>query len=303
MRLRPIIGWGVFFFIIALIAHSLPSPTATFYYLKGQQRLGARNYEGAVQAFRQSVTSDPTFARGFIDLGTSYYALEQFSDAEDAFNQAMSIAEDSCAACGLGMVYRVEGRHSDAESILRKSIQLNPSDTCPYNQLGRMYYDAKAYPKAIEAFRELLRLRPNAVTHHFVANSLYRSGQVEESLKSYQEATRLAPNYEEVLVDVARAYSDLGRNAEANEALQKAVKLEPDDQEAHALLGVTEFVSGNRKGAMEQYEWLLMRSPSLAAELMKGLAELSVDVEKLERMQSAKRERLPESVPRRQIPQ
>ena len=301
MRLRAIIGWGVFFFLVAIIAHSLPSPTGTVYFFKGKQRFRARDYEGAIQAFKRSVSSDPKFARGYVELGSSYYALKRYSEAEDAFKTAMAIEADSCAACGLGMVYRIGGKNSDAEVLLRKSIQLNPLDTCPYNQLGRMYYDSRVYPKAIEVFRQELKIKPNAVTYHFVANALYRSRRVEESLNSYREATLLDPDYEEVLVDIARVYNDLGRNAEANEALKKAVKLEPNDQKAHVFLGVTEFISGNREGAMEQYEWLLKKNPALAAELIKSLTELSAEVEKLERMKS--RGQTPASVAKHQTQQ
>jgi hypothetical protein len=37
---------------------------------------------------------------------------------------------------------------------------------------------------------------------------------------------------------------------------------------------------------MEQYQWLLIKNPKLAAELLKGLQELSPSVEKLEKLSS-----------------
>ena len=131
MRLRPIIGWAVFFFLAAIVAQALPSPRGTFYFLKGKYCFTLRDYQAASVAYRESVNSDPNFARGYVELGSAYYALKNYSEAEQAFKTAMSIEEDSCASCGLGMVYRVQGRRYEAEAALGRSIQLNPRDTCP----------------------------------------------------------------------------------------------------------------------------------------------------------------------------
>ena len=277
MRLRPIIGWAVFFFIAVIVVQALPSsPRATFYFFKGHQKLSAHDFEGAVAAFNESVESDPGFARGFVDLGSAYLALQKYPEAESALKQAMTIKADSCAACGLGMLYRVQGRRDEAEKFLRTSTELDPKDPCALNQLGRMYYDEKDYPKAVEAFEQLISLQRNAVSLHFLANSLHHSGKVVESLHYYTEARHLKPNYEELLVDLGNAYHDLGRNTHAVEAFERAIKLDPDDEKARAFLGVTQFEMGNRKEAMEHYGWLQGKNPKLAAELLQSYRDLSI---------------------------
>ena len=247
----------------------------------------AKDYEGSVAAFKQSVEADPAFARGFVDSGSAYSQLEKYSDAEQAFKQAMSIQADSCAACGLGMIYRVQGRRDDAEKYLRQSMELNPKDPCALNQLGRMYYDLEEYPKAIEAFEQELKLERNEVILHFLANSLHHSGKVKESIPHYIEAARLNPSYENIFVDLGKAYHDLGTNDRAVAAFKVAINLEPNDQKAHAFLGVTQFEMGNRNGAMEQYQWMLKKNPEFAAELLKGYEQLSDEVKKVERLKSA----------------
>jgi len=287
MRLRPIIGWAVFSIIVATVIQIFPSsPRATFYFFKGRQRMAAKDYEGAVAAFQQSVEANPSFARTFIDLGFSYCELQKYSQAEQAFKQAMAIQPDSCAACGLGKVYRVQNRRADAEKYLRTSMQLNPQDSCALNQLGRMYYDAKEYPKAIEAFEQEVKLNPNAVSFHFLANAFHHSGKIKESIQYYIEATHANPNYENVLVDLGSAYHELGRTTEAFDVFERAVKLQPDDQKARAFLGVMQFEMGNREGAMQQYRWLLKKNPELAAELLRGYEDLSEDAKKVELLKS-----------------
>jgi tetratricopeptide (TPR) repeat protein len=285
MSLRSMVGWGVFLFLVCILFQVLPNPRATYYFIKGKERFSSRNYEGAAAAFRESVNSDPNFARGFVELGITYRVLEKYPEAEQAFKQAMSVEPDSCAACGLGIVYRLQNRRDEAEASLTRSIKLNPKDDCPYNQLGRLYYDEKEYSKAIEAFEQELKIKPSAVSYHFLANSLYNSKRTKESIAPYLKATSLDPNYEEVLVDLGRAYHELGQYPEANNALERAVKLDPEDEKARSFLAVTQFISGHKQAAMEQYRWLLKKNPSLAAQLLQGFYELSEAAEKTKEVQ------------------
>jgi len=289
MRIRSMMGWGVFLFLASIIFQALPNPKATYYFFKGKERFSSRNYEAAEAAFRESVNSDPNFERGFVELGVTYCTLEKYPEAEQAFKQAMSIEPDSCAACGLGMVYRIQERKDEAEAALRQSIKLNSKDDCPFNQLGRMYYDEKEYSKAIEAFDQELKLKPSAVSYHFLANSLYYSKRTKESIAPYLKATSLNPKYEEVLVDLGRAYHELGQYPEANDALERAVKLDPEDEKARSFLAVTQFITGNKQAAMEQYRWLLKKNPSLASQLLQGFYELSEAAKKTKDLQLEKK--------------
>ena len=288
MHMRSILGWGVFLFLMSILVHILPNPRATYYFIKGKQRFSSRNYEGAAAAFRESVNSDPNFARGFVELGITYRVLEKYPEAEQALKQAMSVEPDSCAACGLGIVYLLQNRRDEAEASLRESIKLNPKDVCPYNQLGRMYYDAKEYSKAIEAFEQEIKLQPSAGSYHFLANSLYFSKKTDEAIAAYLKATQLDPTYEEALVDLGRAYHEIGRETEANAVLEQAVKLDPEDQKARSFLGVTQFMCGNKQAAMEQYKWLLKKNPTLANELLRGFYELSDAMEKADKAKAIK---------------
>jgi tetratricopeptide (TPR) repeat protein len=285
MSIRSMMGWVVFLFLVSILFQALPNPKATYYFFKGKERYSSRNYEAAATAFRDSVNSDPNFARGFVELGITYRTLEKYPEAEQAFKQAMSIEPDSCAACGLGMVYRLQNRRDEAEAALRQSIKLNAKDNCAYNQLGRMYYDEKEYSKAITAFEQETELQPSAVSYHFLANSLHYSKRTKESIAPYLKAINMNPKYEEVLVDLGLAYHELGQYPEAKDALERAVKLDPEDEKARSFLAVTQFITGNKQAAMEQYRWLLKKNPSLAAQLLQGFYELSDTVEKIKEVQ------------------
>ena len=281
MRFRSIIGWAVFFSIVAVIARVLPNPRATYYFFQGKNYFYAQEYEAAIGSYQKSVDADPSFARGYVELGSTYYALDKYPEAEVAFKNAITAQDDSCARCGLGMIYRLTNHPTEAEAELRKSIQLNSRDWCPYDQLGRLYYDKKQYAQAIVQFEQKSKLKPDAVTYHFLANSNYKLGRVKESLPLYQQAIDLSGDSDDLFVDQARAYNDLGRVADATKSLERAIEVNPENEQAHAYLGVTRFLQKDRDGAMKEYRWLLPKNPSVAAQLKRSLEELEEEAQRL----------------------
>jgi tetratricopeptide (TPR) repeat protein len=275
MRLRPVIGWAVFIGLSSIIAQALPSPVGTYYFFQGQYFSKKGNYESAAEAYKKSVDSDPGFDRGYIELGSAYVQLEKYPEAEKQFQQAMKIKEDSCSACGLGAVYRLEKRNDEAEAMLQRAIKLSPSDSCGYSQLGRLYYDLEKYPLAADTFTNLVKLAPTSVNYHFLALSLFESGRVKDSIEPYRQALKLDQSNAALCIDLATSYSRLARYPEAEAALQLAVYAEPDSIKARSFLGVTQYLRGKTSEAMEQYHWVLGKDPKIAAEMLRGYKEIA----------------------------
>ena len=267
MRLRPIIGWTIFVFLIAIIAQAVPSATGSYYFVKGKRLYSEGDYKGAAEAYKHSVTSDPKFARGYVELGSAYYGMLDYAKAEQAFAKAVSVEEDSCAQCGLGMVYHAQDRNREAEAALDRAITLNPADECGFHELGRLYYDEKRYEEAIQAFLTETTLRPRAVTYHFIGNAYRYTDKFEEAVKAYREALRVDPNYTTVFVDLGHTFNGLGRHAEAIEAYRQEIKANPNDIDARVALALTQLRHGDTRAAFEQYQTIQKLDPQRAETL------------------------------------
>ncbi|HSE31042.1 MAG TPA: tetratricopeptide repeat protein [Pyrinomonadaceae bacterium] len=267
MRLRPIIGWVVFMFLIAIIAQAVPSVAGSFYFVKGKRLYSKGDYRGAAAAYERSVSSDPKFARGYVELGLAYRGLEDYSQAEKAFAKAVSIEEDSCAQCGLGMVYHLQHRNSEAEAALKRAIDLNPGDECAFHQLGWLYYDEQRYKEAIGPFFTETTLRPRAVTYHFLGNAYRYTNKFDEAVKAYREGLRLDPEYKRVFVDLGHAYYGLGRYREAMNAYRQAIEADSGNVDARVALGLSEIRHGDAHEAAEQYRIIQKLDPQRAEAL------------------------------------
>jgi len=272
MRLRPIIGWAVFIFLVAIIAQAVPSVTGSYYFVKGKRLYSKGDYKGAAEAYERSVSSDPKFARGYVELGSAYRGLEDYAQAEKAFAKAVSIEEDSCAQCGLGMVYHLQHRNSEAEAALKRAIDLNPADECAFHQLGWLYYDEQRYQEAIEPFFTETTLRPRATTYHFLGNAYRYTNKFDEAVKAYRESLRLDSEYKRVFLDLGHAYYGLGRYSAASESYRQAIKADPDNIDARIALGLTELRHGDVRDGLEQYQIVQKLDPERAEVLRRELS-------------------------------
>ena len=71
--------------------------------------------------------------------------------------------------------------------------------------------------------------------HHRLASDLVQAGNVSVAVAEYQKALRLNPASVKTKVALAAALLNLGREPEARQQLDEALKLEPDNRSALEL--------------------------------------------------------------------
>ncbi|HTS63090.1 MAG TPA: tetratricopeptide repeat protein [Candidatus Acidoferrales bacterium] len=84
--------------------------------------------EEAVDAYRKVLELNPGAAGALVNLGTIYYRLRRFEDAEKYYRRAIEAdPEYPLAEFNLGNLYDEQGRLQDAFSHYRRALTLNPS--------------------------------------------------------------------------------------------------------------------------------------------------------------------------------
>ncbi len=136
---------------------------------------------------------------------------------------------------------------------------------------GNKYFDADKTEKAIEAFKQAVKLNPDLAEAHFqlgVAFALLESEEEKEvkvaepepsktpkkgakevvkkkeseksfenAIKAYQKILAKNPKDDKAQFNLARSYNKLNKDKEAEKAIRQAVKLKPDDTEYQTELG------------------------------------------------------------------
>ena len=104
------------------------------------QSMPGRQVEAA-QAFEKAVELQPSYFEPYLDFGTFYFRLGNYSEAESQLQRAIQLAPEGprlAAAYGsLCGVYAEIGRYNDAESQCRRAMEVEPSAGA-YNNLGAM---------------------------------------------------------------------------------------------------------------------------------------------------------------------
>lgn len=249
MRKRVIVGWAIFGLLVVFIAALAP---ARLYLIKGRRDSAAGRYQQAVADYQNAIRFSPNFARAYVELGDAHRQLARYDEAEKAFQRAMSLEDDSCASCGLGVVYWKTGRHADAEKAFKHSIQLNPNDVCAYDWSGRMYYEVGRYEDAVGVFQQEIKLSPNVSAYLFLGNAHTYSGKPAEAVNAYKQAIRLDPNKVMAYTQLGVAYESLKRYEEAINAYQLAIRLMPNEAKAHYGLARAYLAVGDKKAALAQ---------------------------------------------------
>jgi curved DNA-binding protein CbpA len=106
---------------------------------------------------------------------------------------------------------------------------------------ARQLIAEKDFHPAVEMLREAIRSVPNNAEYRYCLAQveLQNVNWVDKGLANLMEAARLEPKRQQYLREAARALHEHGRNSEAALFAERAVKLDPSEQNQHLLELVT----------------------------------------------------------------
>jgi tetratricopeptide (TPR) repeat protein len=144
------------------------------------------------------------------------------------------------------------------ENFYEESYSAISVDPEMWNDVGLAYANTGQWDKAIEAYGRALSLDTKYVEAHFNLGDTFLSlasrnrdrDLLEKSVRSYQEAIRVDPNYPAPYLGLGRAYRVFGNFDGAVSSLERAVKLRPDFDEAIYYLGLSYLDKGENSKAL-----------------------------------------------------
>ena len=114
-----------------------------------------------------------------------------------------------------------QGRFAEAEAKFREALQGNPLDAAMLHFLALcQYLQDNGEARAVITIRDAIAQQPETAAHHALH---------------------------------AQILTDLQRMEEARQAAEKAVQLDPTDQEAYNNRGFSKKLMGDKKGACEDW--------------------------------------------------
>jgi len=200
----------------------------------------------------------------------------------------------------IAQVYSQAKRYPEAEAAAQKALAMStqPDDQeYPHFVLGSIYERQKKYDLAEQQFRQVLAANPlNAAACNYLGYMLADRGvRLDESVKYIEKAVELEPNNGAYLDSLGWAYYKMNRYDLARPHLEKAARLISTDPTIQEHLGHLYLQLGREREAEEAWERALKDWPHAAgsdfdaeqaAQLQKQLDELK---ERLAKEKSAHR--------------
>lgn len=221
-------------------------------YQRGLWHLGkfsAANAALAERCFARAIELDETFAGGYSGLAWAQlcaangYQIRTVSEAqtmaEASARRAMALdpadAEaHTCLSNALHGRGDIEGALAEAE----RALVLAPNSADAYGSLGAYLTMSGRPMEGLAALGTRIRLDPrspnSALRRHQVTISLNFSGEYRAAIEAAKHATRFYSDFPLTYRCLAAALGELGRVAEAKEALTKAIAIAPTSFNMHA---------------------------------------------------------------------
>jgi tetratricopeptide (TPR) repeat protein len=159
------------------------------------------------------------------------------------------------------------GNHQGAIAKFQEGITLNSNCADCYNNIGFSYMQMKDYAKAEEAYKKATEVRPNdSAAYNGLANVYTSQKRFDEAKAASAKATELAGaggggGNADALFSQGVVLFNSGNSAEAKPILEKAVAANPNNAEAHFMLGMAS-AGIDPKAARTAFEKYLELAPS-----------------------------------------
>ena len=228
------------------------NPThARTHYLLGTIYDDKGDTELAVISFKACLEINPDFQPARETLLQVYQRVGLSQQAVDLLEETLEQMPSPNDYNTIGVMYYRTGEIDQAIAAFRKSLEMNPYDPTPRNNLYQIFRErgikalnVKAYQKAALYFGEALQFKPeDALLYRLMGDAYARDGALENAIAQYRKAFEFDPADLEIKQNLAGYLSNYGvkltgaqRWEEAIDAYQEALQLTPTLNIAYANL-------------------------------------------------------------------
>lgn len=188
-------------------------------------------YELAEQELRKSLGEDPQDPLAHSLLALCLSQRERFDEATHAAQHAVHLAPDAgFPFYVLARVMVARNRDSEAFEAINEAIRLDPADERYYGCLALLHFRTRNWRQTLEAARQGLAVDPD-----------------DDQCANLE----------------AMALRKLGRTADADATIQRALERNPEDAYTHANRGWALLEQGDHQQALDHFRESLRIDPSL----------------------------------------
>ena len=164
---------------------------------RGLIKLKQQNFEGAVDNFKRVLQREKQSVEALNGLSIAQYYLAQYPDAAASLRQAIEIRPtQSTLFCNLGTVFYRSQDFIGAVAAFQKAARLDPRDVLAYYGMGLSLIHQQDYQRAIAAFQRAIALNDqHANSYYGLGYVHFQMGELPAAIAAIGKAKQRNPEY------------------------------------------------------------------------------------------------------------
>ena len=181
---------------------------------KGQELLFKKHdARASLDEFRRAAKLDPWYGQAYMLQGLAQMQLQQWSDAQWAFEEAAKVEPGNAKAyLGAGSALNEEKNYPEAQKALERSLEIRPDSAEAHYELARSLWGMGKWQAAEPHVRRSIELNKDYAGPHALMGNIYLQREdAEAALAEFQECLRLdpdgslAPSVKEIIAQIKKA--------------------------------------------------------------------------------------------------
>jgi len=204
-------------------------------------------------------------------LGFAYRGLEQYEPAEKQLRIAVaSRPDDGDIQFALGVTLLHTGKNKEAVSHLQRAIDLQPSAEAPRLQMALALKALNDQQRSQAMYQQVRQTEhTNLVGNQFAisgkrANDLLQAGHADKAEVLYRQMLQMVPGDAHTYYNLALALGIQKKYSDERDALEAAVKMDPEFAQARCALGSQYLSEGRLDDALLQLKKSLELDPQIS---------------------------------------
>jgi tetratricopeptide (TPR) repeat protein len=217
-------------------------PGAPLLLALGQAQLLARHPADALASLDRIQTDTPEYVPALKVKAKALYLLARDAEAEDTLKRALARApNDAEIPYSLGRIYYRQSRHAEAAEMFRRATAMDARDYKAWDNLGlaseALGDVAQAQQHYLKAISLVYKDHPDYdVVYANFADLLIKLGNFQRAFDLAAEAAQRNPGEPRNFFLAGKALVQAGRSDLSVRWFEQAIKLDPDYPEPHYLL-------------------------------------------------------------------
>ena len=232
------------------------------YWGKGRNALEKQKYKDAEELFSYSIKLDPSHSLSYAYRAESYFYQDKINNAIDDILTALEINNNNMAYNLMLLVGEPEVKTLIAK-LKVKQLKNSGEGRWSY-YIGNVYETMKNYLKAIDNYKESVKIEPIDRAYSRIAGCYSELGDFDLAVENINMAIELEPNDDSYVGMKADMLYDMGKGKEAIAAYDDYIKANPEFWGGYYRRGFLKDNLKDTNGAIEDYSTAITLKPDYA---------------------------------------